>query len=483
MAVDLGQVVERVGLEILALEPARDLQRLLGHALLRVEVADPPGDARAHLERREAPVRRARPRALRRSAPSPSAGSPRAAVRPRRARSATSPRSRCRPPSAPRRAPGASRPRPPAGRSGATPRAPRGSGARASARARPSAGAACGGAVRLAGERAPAGLLERGRSLAARARRARRRPARRAAAPRGRGGRRGSRAAPRPRARASHSANRRCSFGALGLRQPGVRHLADQHVLEAERLLADDRRARLREDEVAQQQVVAGARRPPGRVRRSAIAPCQKIRPITEARCSSAFSAVGSWSMRAAISAWSVSGIRDGRYPSPRSASIRIVSSTNSGLPSVFSRAARAAPPAVSFVSAESRSISSLRLTLAQRLELDRGRAHAASAPRRADVQQLGPREADEQQRRLAHPGREVLDQLEQRLLAPSGCPRRRGRAAGRLRAGRPTPGPPRRSPARCARSRPPRARRRRARAGRRPPRPRRTCAASPSPP
>ena len=65
------------------------------------------------------------------------------------------------------------------------------------------------------------------------------------------------------------------------------------------------------------------------------IAPSQKIRPITEARCRSRFSLRGSRSMRAAMIACSVSGIRFEDVPP--SSSIRVVSSTKSGLPSVFS--------------------------------------------------------------------------------------------------------------------------------------------------
>src|SRR5581483_9056381 len=60
-----------------------------------------------------------------------------------------------------------------------------------------------------------------------------------------------------------------------------------------------------------------------------------------------------------------------------------------------------------------------LALVRLQRLELERRRADAAAAPGRADVEQLRPREAEDEERRLAHPGGEVLDQLEQRLLAP----------------------------------------------------------------
>src|SRR6185436_17039678 len=58
-------------------------------------------------------------------------------------------------------------------------------------------------------------------------------------------------------------------------------------------------------------------------------------------------------------------------------------------------------------------------LGLAEREELDRGRTHAASTPARPDVEQLGARERDDQERRLANPGGDVLDQLEERLLRP----------------------------------------------------------------
>jgi len=51
--------------------------------------------------------------------------------------------------------------------------------------------------------------------------------------------------------------------------------------------------------------------------------------------------------------------------------------------------------------------------------ELDRSGADAAAAPAGTEVEQLGPGEAEDQQRRLAHPGGEVLDQLEQRFLGP----------------------------------------------------------------
>ena len=177
--------------------------------------------------------------------------------------------------------------------------------------------------------------------------------------------------------------------------------------------------------------------------------------------------------MRAAISACSVSGIRSARRRRrPRRASASSPR-RRAGCP----RSSRAAPRARSTGSVAARRGARRRAPRsrsgAQRLELDRGRAHAAAAPAGADVEQLGPREADEQQRRLAHPGGEVLDQLEQRLLGPVDVLEDEHERLLAARAARPTRARPRRSPAGCARPRRPRARRRRGRAGRRPPRPR----------
>src|SRR5205085_5600113 len=54
-----------------------------------------------------------------------------------------------------------------------------------------------------------------------------------------------------------------------------------------------------------------------------------------------------------------------------------------------------------------------------ERLELERRGADPAAAPAGAHVEQLRPRKADQEERRLADGGSEVFDQLEQRLLAP----------------------------------------------------------------
>src|SRR3989441_4691261 len=59
------------------------------------------------------------------------------------------------------------------------------------------------------------------------------------------------------------------------------------------------------------------------------------------------------------------------------------------------------------------------RSTLFPYTTLFRSRPDPPSAPRRAHVEQLRPCEADEQQGRLTHRRGQMLDQLEQRLLAP----------------------------------------------------------------
>ena len=188
-------------------------------------------------------------------------------------------------------------------------------------------------------------------------------------------------------------------------------------MLEAVRALAGDRRAALARDEVAREEVVEhrldvldlGASR--------ATAPCQKMRPITEARCSSRFSLARQpvdARARSSPAACRGSASRD----VPPSSSIRVVSSTKSGLPSVFSSSVLRSDVESSPV-VEQRIQKLFALRGVERLERDRRRAHAAAAPAGPDVEQLGPREADDQQRHVLDALGEVLDQVEQRLLGP----------------------------------------------------------------
>ena len=60
-----------------------------------------------------------------------------------------------------------------------------------------------------------------------------------------------------------------------------------------------------------------------------------------------------------------------------------------------------------------------LAVGLPERLELDRGCAHAPAAPVGTNVEQLRSGEAENQERAVAHPVGHVLDQLEQGLLGP----------------------------------------------------------------
>ena len=124
--------------------------------------------------------------------------------------------------------------------------------------------------------------------------------------------------------------------------------------------------------------------------------------------------------MRAAMSACSVSGIRSAP-PLPATLDEHaIVSSTNSGLPSVrsrtsFGRAGGGSPVLPRAGRAASRR--ALALLLRQRLELDRRRADAPSTPARPRLEQLRPGEADDEQRR-PHPVRKMLDEVEERSSA-----------------------------------------------------------------
>src|SRR5207302_3837365 len=54
-----------------------------------------------------------------------------------------------------------------------------------------------------------------------------------------------------------------------------------------------------------------------------------------------------------------------------------------------------------------------------ERAELDRRAAQPAGAPAGVDLEQLRPGEAEDEERRVAYPAREVIDQPEQRLLRP----------------------------------------------------------------
>ena len=87
-------------------------------------------------------------------------------------------------------------------------------------------------------------------------------------------------------------------------------------------------------------------------------------------------------------------------------------------MPSVFSSSERRSA-AGELAFSEERVDERLALERRQRLELDRGRADAPAAPAGTQVEQLGPGEADDQERRVLDPLGQVLDELEQRILGP----------------------------------------------------------------
>ena len=154
------------------------------------------------------------------------------------------------------------------------------------------------------------------------------------------------------------------------------------------------------------------------------------------------------------------------RVPSD-SASIRIVSSTKSGLPSVIvedlgaTRLLERRPAISASISCSASSSASGSSSIAaarNRPPPHDGRTSSSS----------GRASAEDDQRRVAHVLGEVLDQLEQRLLRPVDVLEDEHERLRARRAAPPTRARPTRSPAGCARPRRPRARRPRGRGGRR---------------
>ena len=149
---------------------------------------------------------------------------------------------------------------------------------------------------------------------------------------------------------------------------------------------------------------------------RWAIAPPQKLRPITEARCRTVFDAAGKPIDARADQRLDgvgdpvglfLAALLDAAHDLFEEERVAL-GLLEQQLPRL-GRHRRAGAQRVDQLFAVSR---------AECLELDRRRAHAASAPVRAHVEELGPRQA-EHEKRLADPGGDALDQLEQRLFRP----------------------------------------------------------------
>ena len=127
--------------------------------------------------------------------------------------------------------------------------------------------------------------------------------------------------------------------------------------------------------------------------------------------------------MRAAMSACSVSGTRsEAPLPEPLSTSMRIVSSTKSGLPSVRSSAsagsvAGTSPDAPASCASSFSTSCSLSSSESGSSSIAVERTRPPPQPGRI-VEQLGTREADDQERRPHEVG-QMLDEVEQRRLRP----------------------------------------------------------------
>ena len=206
------------------------------------------------------------------------------------------------------------------------------------------------------------------------------------------------------------------------LREPRVGDLADEEVLEAVRRLARDRRAGLTEHELPLVEILEQRLDVLEVGERCSSAPFQNTLPIDRAAGGRSCRR-GRWSMRAAISACSVSGIRlrdrfrrrsrrasgssprrtAGCPPHAREAP----GGSGTGARPRRPRAGRAASRRASSLSSSDSGSSSIAV--------ERTRPPPQPGPL---LQKLGPRETDDEQRR-ANPVREMLDQLEQRLLRP----------------------------------------------------------------
>ena len=106
------------------------------------------------------------------------------------------------------------------------------------------------------------------------------------------------------------------------------------------------------------------------------------------------------------------------RTSTPSSISIESISSTKSGLPSAASRSFL--DSVCQFAPGRRGSRSAGRISLVgQRLEQNRGGVELSACPPGAHIEELRAGEADEQDRRVARPVGDVLDEIEERGLAP----------------------------------------------------------------
>ena len=207
-------------------------------------------------------------------------------------------------------------------------------------------------------------------------------------------------------------------LGARRLRQRVVGGVADQQVAEAERVVAGELRA-VGADQLLAHERGQARRRPRGSSGRERLRRRRGGRPRprprrARARARSCRRRAGRGARRAAPG----SSAARRRSPSADSRSSASSSSTKSGLPSAASTdPARAGRRRA--LAAEQLVDQRVRLVRRERLEQHRRRVQLAAAPGRAPLEQLRPGHAEEQDRCVAREVGDVLDQVEERRLAP----------------------------------------------------------------
>ena len=100
------------------------------------------------------------------------------------------------------------------------------------------------------------------------------------------------------------------------------------------------------------------------------------------------------------------------------SRAIATISSTKSAFPP-DAAVMRSRAPTASSCSPSRLSISDCALVVPERLEQERGRVELAAAPVRSSVEKLGPRDAEEEDRRVAREVGDVLDEVDELGLGP----------------------------------------------------------------
>ena len=248
-----------------------------------------------------------------------------------------------------------------------------------------------------------------------------------------RGGSRRSRRRPRAAARASprHDA---CNSARMSFGVPGVGRLADQRVGEAKRVLAGELgpvagdQALAREADEPRHEVAALLRRST-----DASAPAWNVRPSTARVLQQRPSSASSRSMRAASTAWMLTG---------SSAVVLALVDGDELLDEQRVALGALRDPRGRDRRAPSRCGELARLRVAERVEHENRAVGLRRRPRRARLEQLGAGQADEQDRGAARERRDVVEQRPAARAAPSGCPRSPRRAAGR---GEPLQQPPQR--------------------------------------